>query len=1548
MGGDLKKLCFGALVALALTLLSASGWATCRPYGGPDEVYGQIPSGSTLAANTIYWTFFNYDDHYPIPYQFYADLSGSAGGLVQLALYDDGGAAPYNLIALSAAQIAVPGRLTFTVQIESTHLWLPSNAFPFTPHLRPGNYAVALYVQSGSIGPKFGYAGPTTTGWTSPAICDNPFSDPMTPVLSASGSPYAIYSEGCAGGTLTPTKTVSATQTVCIACSPTFSPTISATSTATRTQVVACQISTATPTSPNSPTHTPTRTMTCTPTVTSTSTATASFTPAACANFQWGVFGAGNGNFKSPNGLRIDSAGNIFVADTLNHRIQKFDASGNYLFSWGSSGTGAGQFNAPLGTAVDGAGDVYVVDSGNNRIQKFDPSGAYITQWGSYGSGNGQFYNPTNAAVDFSGNVYVSDRDNYRIEKFDPNGVYLGQWGSLGTGDGQFGGTDSVAIDAAGYVYVSDSNRRIQKFDLSGAFITKWGSMGYANAQFLGQTCITFDALGDLYISDSGQNRIQKFTSSGTFLGLWGSFGTALGQLDWPRGIAMSSSGTIYISDSDDRVQAFVCSPALVTVTVTNTPTPSKTATVCACTLTDTPTRTPSPSSTATSTVTYSRTATPSATMTATVTQTFNVTATPTITPGCFGTQYWYYADVVGGTAWAGSAAPLMLPAEAAQALGVNDSPPSSTTNAGLLADGEQEWWETSSATTPAGPATYIVAQIEFRTLANGFSRSFALNYSNDGTVNSAGADQTFSFNPGNGGGIVTNIQTALILSPGSWDAAKVEALRLMLRNTSSAGTPADRETYISEIKVSVWSLGICTQSPTSTYSSSPTSTLTLTPSANPCFITAWGSAGSGSGQFNTAYGVATDAAGNVYVTDQAQRVQKFDLNGNFILQWGSAGSGNGQFSSPKGIVADAAGDVFVVDYANNRIQKFDPSGAYLGQWGSLGSGNGQFNSPYGIAVDAASNVYVSDRTNQRIQKFDSNGTYLSQWGSAGTGNGQFNIPNGVAVDASGNIFVVDSGNSRIEKFDPSGSYLGQWGSGGSADGQFNTPLDVVTDASGDVYVSDYFNGRIQRFNNAGAFVGKWGTPGSAPGQFANVGEMAMGALGRIYIVDVGNARVQVFGCLSGAGTSTATSTVTNSATASPTPTATPSTTISVTLTSTCAPGFAAPRAGNAGTVAWTGEAGPLMSAAEAAQASGVNDSPANSILNAGQMNGGEQAWWDIDNTPIQAGVIIGVAFTFRLAVPANGVAHQEAINYSYDGSTVGLLGTSQTFNNAANPGGGYLDWSDSINIPVPSGGWTLSQVNNLRFFIKNTSSAGVSADQVFWVKAVDVFVQIDSCGLTPTVTSTSGSSTSTSTVTRTPSATPSATATVSRTLTATPSAGSATATPTWSDTATCTLTSTRTVTPTFTRTATSTSTSTPIIVGGSFTSTSTATATVSSTLTATPSITAGGGTNTPPATVFPIPVVVDGGTRVYPSPARGNRTNIAFSARQSAQARIVILDARGRVVLTLNEAVPAGPNAVAVDISHLRRGIYFYRATLAYADGGSERLNGGRFAILR
>src|SRR6185436_10706494 len=102
----------------------------------------------------------------------------------------------------------------------------------------------------------------------------------------------------------------------------------------------------------------------------------------------------------------------------------------------------------------------------------------------------------------------------------------------------------------------------------------------------------------------------------------------------------------------------------------------------------------------------------------------------------------------------------------------------------------------------------------------------------------------------------------------------------------------------------------------------------------NGTLITAWGTKGTGPGQFLHAHGIAVDSKGNVYVSDAEKcNIQKFDSNGKFITSWGSRGTGPGQFLQPESMAVDSKGNVFVADYAAQRISKFDSNGKFITMW---------------------------------------------------------------------------------------------------------------------------------------------------------------------------------------------------------------------------------------------------------------------------------------------------------------------------------------------------------------------------------------------------------------------------------------------------------------------------------------------------------------------------------------------------------------------------------------------------------------------------------------
>jgi sugar lactone lactonase YvrE len=319
----------------------------------------------------------------------------------------------------------------------------------------------------------------------------------------------------------------------------------------------------------------------------------------------WIVTTAWSGGLNWPAGVAVDSAGNLYVANTDDHTIGKVSGGVGTILAGGGSvsifgtndGTGsAARFYYPDGVAVDTNGTVYVADSGNGTIRKVTPAGMVTTLAGLAGNNTGstdgtgsaaRFDGPLRVAVDANGNLYVSDLYNQTIRQVTPVGTnwvvttLAGLAGSAGSANGtnsaaRFNGPDGVALDSAGNLYVSDYyNDTIRKVTPVG---TNWvvttlaglaGSAGSANgtnsaARFNGPQGVAVDSAGNLYVADYNNNTIREVTPVGTnwvvttLAGLAGSGGSANGtnsaaRFNGPNGVAVDSAGNLYVADYNNN-----------------------------------------------------------------------------------------------------------------------------------------------------------------------------------------------------------------------------------------------------------------------------------------------------------------------------------------------------------------------------------------------------------------------------------------------------------------------------------------------------------------------------------------------------------------------------------------------------------------------------------------------------------------------------------------------------------------------------------------------------------------------------------------------------------------------------------------------------------------------------------------------------------------------------------------------------------------------------------------------------------------------------------
>ncbi|HTX35441.1 MAG TPA: IPT/TIG domain-containing protein [Bryobacteraceae bacterium] len=317
------------------------------------------------------------------------------------------------------------------------------------------------------------------------------------------------------------------------------------------------------------------------------------------------------------------------------------------------------------------------------------------------------------------------------------------------------------------------------------------------------------------------------------------------------------------------------------------------------------------------------------------------------------------------------------------------------------------------------------------------------------------------------------------------------------------------------------------------------------------------------SAQMSYPWGVAVDAAGNVYFTDKnSNNIRRIAVNGTINTFAGSAAAGfagdggpatAALFSGPSGLAADSAGNLYVADTGNQRIRKIAPDGTVstVAGTGNQGYGNdgapalsADLNSPEGVAVDPSGNLYIADTENQRVREVAKDGIISTIAGSGFPGYSGDNgpavqatlfLPTDVAADSSGNVYIADLGSSRIRMVSNgnittiAGSDAGILPTVGQAavSIRFNGPTGVAVDGAGNVYFAEGSIGsgsglgtgdyRVWEITQgiadsaAGDGLESYGGDGgpAATAQVNNPAGMAFDSAGNLYIADSGNNRVR-------------------------------------------------------------------------------------------------------------------------------------------------------------------------------------------------------------------------------------------------------------------------------------------------------------------------------------------------------------------------------------------------------------------------------------------------------
>ncbi|WP_419657892.1 putative membrane protein with YD repeats [Desulfosarcina variabilis str. Montpellier] len=311
-----------------------------------------------------------------------------------------------------------------------------------------------------------------------------------------------------------------------------------------------------------------------------------------------------------PEAVAVDSAGNVFIADTENNRVRKVHCSNGIITT--VAGVGAEEnsegegfptdntLSRPIGMATDSLGNLFIADSENHRVRKLDINGNITTIAGNGSPGfsgddgpatNSGLCSPHGVAVDNVGNLYIADSCNHRIRKVDPSGCITT---IAGNGEGNFGGDGgfaieanlyfprSVVVDHDGNLFIADSsNNRIRKVTPSGIIITVAGTgeAGYSGdndpaitAKLNDPRGITVDSVGSLFIADSNNQCIRKVDANGIIstvagTGSWGFYGDGgiaiNAGLYQPFGVAIDSAGSLFIADTNNSRVRKICPPSI-------------------------------------------------------------------------------------------------------------------------------------------------------------------------------------------------------------------------------------------------------------------------------------------------------------------------------------------------------------------------------------------------------------------------------------------------------------------------------------------------------------------------------------------------------------------------------------------------------------------------------------------------------------------------------------------------------------------------------------------------------------------------------------------------------------------------------------------------------------------------------------------------------------------------------------------------------------------------------------------------------------------------
>ena len=273
----------------------------------------------------------------------------------------------------------------------------------------------------------------------------------------------------------------------------------------------------------------------------------------ACLITRWGGTGTAPGKFQRPIAMAIAPDLRVFVADAVANTIEIFSPDGQHLARW----TG---FSSPGGIAFGSGNTIYISESGQNRVGRYQMDGTLIRHWGTNGSGNSQFRTPNGLAVAPNGDVYVADKSNNRVQRFKANGDFLNIIGAS-----ELSGPSDVAVDPDGRVFATDdASNLIRIYSAAGALLDTWGTPGGGLGQLRDPFEIEVTPNGYVYVLEGGNSRVQVFSLAGVALATWKHTQSGDPDLNLTDGgsLAVAPDGTVYVVEgATDRVLVYCVTP---------------------------------------------------------------------------------------------------------------------------------------------------------------------------------------------------------------------------------------------------------------------------------------------------------------------------------------------------------------------------------------------------------------------------------------------------------------------------------------------------------------------------------------------------------------------------------------------------------------------------------------------------------------------------------------------------------------------------------------------------------------------------------------------------------------------------------------------------------------------------------------------------------------------------------------------------------------------------------------------------------------------------